>query len=100
MPTKYKTIIQLEAVQDFEDAKNWYKKTKVNGLSQRFSNAVKKTIANLQKHPIRYAIRYKNIRIAHTDIFPFAIHYFIENDLIVIIAIIYAGRDPQITLDR
>ena len=44
---KYKTIIQLEAAQDFKEAKLWYKRTKVNGLSQRFTNAVKINIANL-----------------------------------------------------
>ena len=47
-----------------------------------------------------YAIRYNNVRIAHTEKFPYAIHFFIDNDLIVIIAIIYSGRNPKITLDR
>jgi plasmid stabilization system protein ParE len=97
---KYKTIIQLEAVQDFNEAKLWYKKTKVQGLSQRFANTVKTTITNLQKHPTLYAIRYKNVRVVHTDKFPYAIHFFIDNDLIVITAIIYAGRDPKITAER
>lgn len=54
---KYKTIIQLEAAQDFKEAKLWYKRTKVNGLSQRFTNAVKVNIANLQKYPHPYAFR-------------------------------------------
>lgn len=97
---KYKTIIQLEAAQDFKEAKLWYKRTKVNGLSQRFTDAVKTNITNLQKYPNAYAIRYNNIRIAHTEKFPYAIHFFIDNDLIVIIAIIYSGRNPKITLDR
>ena len=78
---KYKTIVQLQAAQDFKEAKLWYKKTKVNGLSQRFSSAVKTTIINLQKHPTAYAVRYKNVRIAHTDKFPYAIHFFIDDDL-------------------
>ena len=97
---KYKTIIQLEAAQDFKEAKLWYKRTKVNGLSQRFTDAVKTNIINLQKYPNAYAIRYNNIRIAHTEKFPYAIYFFIDNDLIVIIAIIYSGRNPKITLDR
>jgi ParE toxin of type II toxin-antitoxin system, parDE len=97
---KYKTIIQLEAAQDFKEAKLFYKRTKVNGLSLRFTNAVKTTISNLQKHPAAYAIRYKNVRIAHTEKFPYAIHFFIDNDLIVITAIIYNGRDPKMTFNR
>ena len=34
---KYKTIIQLEAAQDFKEAKLWYKRTKVNGLTLTLS---------------------------------------------------------------
>lgn len=97
---KYKTIIQIEATQDFEVARLWYRRTKVNGLSQRFSKAVKITIRNLQTHPTFYAIRYENVRVAHTDKFPYGIHFFIENDVIVIIAIMYNGRDPKVTLNR
>ena len=98
----YKTIIQLEAAQDFKDAKRWYKKTKVIGLSQQFTNAVKITIANLQKFPAAYAVRYKNIRIAHTYKFPYAIHFFIDEQqsLIVITAIVFAGRNPDLAKDR
>lgn len=96
----YKTIVQFEAARDFKEAKLWYKRTKVSGLSQRFTNAVKTAITNLQKHPTAYAVRYKNVRIAHTDKFPYAIHFFIEDNLIVITAIIYAGRNPEITSGR
>lgn len=73
---------------------------KVNGLSQRFTQAVKTTIVDLQKHPTFYAIRYKNIRVAHTSKFPYAVHFFIDNDLIVITAIIYGGRDPNMAFER
>ena len=97
---EYKTIIQLEAAQDFKEAKLWYKRTKVNGMPKRFSNAVKTTIINLQKYPTAYAVRYKNVRIAHTEKFPYAIHFFIDNDLIIITAIIYSGRDPKMTFKR
>ena len=72
---EYKTIIQLEAAKDFKKAKLWYKRTKVAGLPQRFSNAVRTTITNLQKYPTAYAVRYKNVRIAHTEKFPYAIHF-------------------------
>ncbi len=96
----YKTIIQLAAAQDFDEAKQWYKNTREQGLSQRFANAVKNAIIHLQQHPTIYAIRYKNVRVVHTHKFPYAIHYFIDENLIVITAIIYSGRDPKITLDR
>jgi mRNA-degrading endonuclease RelE of RelBE toxin-antitoxin system len=97
---KYKVVIQLVAVEEFKEARQWYKNTKVQGLSKRFANTVKATISSLQKNPTLYAIRYKNVRIIHTHKFPYAIHYFIDQNLIVITAIIYCGRDPKITINR
>jgi ParE toxin of type II toxin-antitoxin system, parDE len=97
---KYKTIILLEAAQDYKEAKNWYKKTNVQGLTKRFANTVKTAIIKLQERPTLYAIRYKNVRVVHTDKFPYSIHFFVDGNLIVITAIVYAGRDPKITLDR
>ena len=99
---KYKTIIQFEAAQDFKEAKLWYRNTKITWLSERFTNAVKITITNLQKFSAAYAIRYKNIRIPHTGKFPYAIHFFIDEQqsIIVITAIIFAGRNPNLAKDR
>ena len=97
---KYKTVIQRQAAQDFKDARLWYKRTKVEGLAQRFTNAVKTTLTQVQQYPTAYTMRYKNVRIAHTEKFPYAIHFFIEDNLIVIIAIIYSGRDPSMTAGR
>jgi plasmid stabilization system protein ParE len=95
---KYK-ILQL-AVQDFSEAKKWYANLKVNGLSNRFSAEVKSAIKNILSNPYANAIRYREVRITHTKKFPYAIHYFIEEDTIVIIAIIYDRRDPSLTLKR
>jgi plasmid stabilization system protein ParE len=88
------------AVDEFADARKWYAGLKVKGLSNRFAQAVKATIQQILKHPTAYAVRYNNVRIAHTDKFPYAIHFYIENDTIIIIAIIFNGRDPNITLKR
>jgi hypothetical protein len=85
---------------DLKDAILYYKLTGVKGLSKRFSQAVKAAIGQVLKNPGAYAIRYKNIRIIHTDTFPYAIHFFVENDSIIITAIIYNRRDPDVTLKR
>jgi plasmid stabilization system protein ParE len=96
----FKTIILFEAAQDFSEAKLWYKKTKVDGLAQRFSKTVKDTIKHLQKNPTMFAIRYKNVRIAHTEKFPYAIHFVIDNDTILITSITHNARDPKVNWDR
>lgn len=99
--TPYKNYYILPAaIAEFREARKWYATGKVKGLSNRFAQAVKTTILQILKNPGAYAIRYKNIRISHTGNFPYAIHFFAENDTIVITAIIYDRRNPELTLKR
>ncbi|GGE68188.1 plasmid stabilization system protein ParE [Pedobacter psychrotolerans] len=80
---------------DIREAKDWYKKQK-SGLEKHFAQEVKKSIIRLQKNPEIYEIRYKNIRTIFTAIFPYSIHFFIDEKLkkIVIIAILHQARNP------
>lgn len=52
--------------------------------------------------PYVYAIRYKNIRIAHPDIFPYSIHFYIDDlaNTVVITAIMHNSRNPAISRAR
>ena len=54
------------------------------------------------KTPTAYAIRYKNVRIAYQAVFPYAIHFYIDEqqNIIVITAIVFAGRDPDFAKSR
>ena len=88
------------AIREFREARKWYASRQVKGLSNRFSQAVKKAIGQILENPGAYAIRYKDIRIAHTAIFPYAIHFFLDGDTIIITAIIYDRRDPSIVKER
>ena len=88
------------AIQEFREARAWYASRKVKGLSSRFAQSAKAAIKQILENPGAYAVRYKNVRIAHTEIFPYAIHFVAENDTIIITAIIYDRRDPSITIKR
>lgn len=52
--------------------------------------------------PTAYSIRYRNTRIAHTKIFPFNIHFYIDEEakMIVFIGIVYNKRKNALKLDR
>lgn len=88
------------AIEEFREARKWYASRKVKGLSNRFAQAVKDAILQILKNPGAYAIRYKDVRIAHTKIFPYAIHFLANDDTIIITAIIYDRRDPALTTKR
>ncbi|HEY9342933.1 MAG TPA: hypothetical protein VIQ23_15230 [Hanamia sp.] len=96
------TVTYFDEVEnDVSNAKAWYK-SKKNGLEKRFAKAIKLAIVNLQKTPTAYAIRYKNVRIAYPAVFPYAIHFYIDEqqNIIVITAIVFAGRDPDFAKTR
>jgi hypothetical protein len=68
----------------------------------RFVTAVKEALSNILKMPSVYVVRYRNIRIAHTQIFPYNIHFYIDEtqSQIVIIGIVHNKRNNALFLDR
>lgn len=86
---------------DIKEARSWYK-LKDATVENRFLLAIENTIIKLQDFQKAYSVRSKNIRIAHTPIFPFSIHFYIDdiNERIVIIAIIHGRRSQSIAKKR
>jgi plasmid stabilization system protein ParE len=86
---------------DIAEAKDWYKNQKL-GLEKDFAREVKKTILRLQKNPVGYEIKYRNVRTAFTDIFPYAVHFYIDDlaKQLVIIAIVHQSRNPEVSHKR
>jgi len=88
MMTKRDFEIIPPAREEFRLARQWYKQQHVQGLSNRFAQAVKDSIISIRTHPEAHAIRYRNVRIAHTETFPYAIHFYLDDDKIIITSII------------
>ena len=90
-----------DAKLDVREAEKWYKKQK-KGLDKRLAEAVKEVLYSIQNNPFAYELRYKNIRIAYTKIFPFGIHFYVNENKsqIVIIAILHCKKNPAEAKDR
>lgn len=97
----YTVLFFNEVKQDIKEAKNWYHQ-QLKGLEHRFAEDIKTAIVRIGERPYALAIRYKNIRIAHPDIFPYSIHYYInhEENTIVITAIVHNNRNPPFAQGR
>ena len=97
----YKAYYLDEVENDITAAKYWYAEQQEN-LDNRFTSAVKEAITNILQMPFAFAVRYKNVRIAHTKIFPYNIHYFVDEikQHIVIIGIVHSKRSDALCLDR
>ena len=86
---------------DLRDAKDWYYRQQ-KGLEKRFASDIKNCIGRLQKNPYHYEVKYKNVRMALCTIFPYAVHFYIDDAIqpLVIIGIVHQHRDPKVTLER
>jgi len=97
----YKVLYLDKVENDIVVAKQWYAEQQ-NGLDMRFVTAVKDAVSNIIKMPSAYAVRYKNVRIAHTKIFPYHIHFYIDEikAQVVIIGIVHNKRNNALFFDR
>jgi mRNA-degrading endonuclease RelE of RelBE toxin-antitoxin system len=96
------TLFYLDAVRDdILNAKQWYAEQQ-KGLDEKFVATIKDTISNIIKMPVAYAVRYKNVRIAHTRVFPYNIHFFIdeEKEQIILTGVVHQKRKDALFIDR
>jgi len=83
-----------EAQFEFHEAVIFYE-TKQKGLGKRFSDAIKKSLYFIAVNPLGSEVKYLEIRVTTVKKFPFTIHYSIENDVVLIIAVFHSSRNPK-----
>ena len=93
----YKATILPAAKQDIKEATNWYN-SKQENLGRRFTQHVREKINLLKQNPYSSANRYSEVRTAVLDVFPFMIHYTVEEQdkKIVVIAVLHTSRNPDL----
>lgn len=93
----YKVIMLPVAKRDIKEAADWYN-SKQEKLGKRFTRHVRDKVDLLRRNPYLSVNRYDVIRTAVLDVFPFMIHYLIneEQKLIIITAILHTSRKPDI----
>jgi len=84
---------------DVAEAAEWYE-TQRPGLGQRFVSAVQATDKLLLDNPLRYSVRFADIRRLNLADFPYGIFFFFHDDVIVILAVLHNRRDTRAILER
>lgn len=91
---QYKVKIIPAAYDDMKEARAWYK-SKSQALPKRFTQQVKITMQQVKALPTAYAVRYKNVRIANVPVFPYAVHFIIQTNTIIILAVHHTAINPK-----
>lgn len=86
--------LRPEAERDLMEAASWYEEQQ-SGLGHRFLDEVLKTFSAIAETPSLYPIAHRDTRRSLIHRFPFGIYYRVEDEVVVVIAIIHASRDPR-----
>ncbi|MCF8370410.1 MAG: type II toxin-antitoxin system RelE/ParE family toxin [Bacteroidales bacterium] len=97
----YEVIVSESAKVDIRTNARWYN-TQKRGLGKEFTWSIKECIRILQSQPRTYQVRYKKIRFAIPDKFPYLILYDLNNQnrTIRIIGVIHSSQNPESYLIR
>lgn len=90
----FNLIVRLEAEQDLYAAFQWYEGRRT-GLGHDFLLQVDAGFRFLERTPLVFPEIYRGIRRHLIKRFPYKIYYLVEESTVVILAVVYGGRDPQ-----
>lgn len=91
---KYTVHIRPDAEMDIEEAAIWYEKQR-KGLGDEFLDEVLNAVKVISENPYIYAVVLRQTRRALIHRFPFALYYRIEEDSLVVVAVIHGSRHPK-----
>jgi len=82
-----------EALAEYEEAARYYAGCQ-EGLELRFIASVEAAVRQLTVSPDRWLVIEQDVRRCLTKVFPYAILYSIEDDYVLIIAVMHCRREP------
>ena len=89
---KYKILLVESAEADIEEAFAWYRHFSEQ-IPIRFLGQIQSTLESISEFPHTHAVRYQNVRLANLRNFPYAIHYLIESEVVVVLSLHHTAKD-------
>jgi plasmid stabilization system protein ParE len=89
-----KVYLRPEAEADIEDAATWYDRQR-KGLGQEFLDDVLVALDTISENPNIYPVVHRQSRRAVVRRFPFGIFYRVDEDSVVVLAVMHGSRHPR-----
>ena len=96
---KYRVIIRPESENDLKEAFPWYEGKRL-GLGYDFLLQVDVGLRFIERNPEIHPIEYKGTRKHIIKRFPYKIIYLIEEEKIIVLAVIHGKRSPDLIKER
>jgi toxin ParE1/3/4 len=87
-------VFHPEAFAEYSEAVKYYTEQRVE-VAQAFINAIEDTVYRIRESPTRYVAVDGEVRRCMARKFPYGILYTIEQDYILILAIMHCSREPR-----
>ena len=91
--TTYRLVAERRVGLDVEAAFEWYE-SEQTGLGLEFLAELRAAYDRIVGGPLKYQVLRSDIRRALLRRFPYAVYFAVETELIVVVAVLHAGRDP------
>ena len=88
-----KYVFHPEALKEYADAVRYYTEQRTE-VAQAFINAIEDAVYRFRESPTRYNAIDDDVRRCMTRRFPYGILYTIEQDYILILAVMHCSREP------
>jgi toxin ParE1/3/4 len=82
-----------EALMEYSEAVRYYTEQKVE-VAQAFINTIEDTVYRIREFPNRYAPVDDDVRRCMARKFPYGVLYTIEQDYILILAVMHCSQEP------
>jgi toxin ParE1/3/4 len=86
-------VFHPEALTEYSEAVKYYAEQRAE-VAQVFINAIEDAVYRIRESPDRYVVIDEDVRKCMTRKFPYGILYTIEQDYILILAIMHCSREP------
>ena len=91
---RYTLVIKPDAELDMLKSAQWYEEKQKN-LGVRFLDEVGDKLYSVVGNPLQYQVRYKTTRLALVAHFPYAIHFVVEGEKIIVLAVLGTRENPE-----
>jgi toxin ParE1/3/4 len=95
----YRLLIRRQAKSDLRQATRWYERQSP-GVGREFVAEVEVALSPIGENPLQYQTIYGEVRRAISHKFPYGVFCLVEQDKIVVFAIVHLHRDPASWQDR
>ncbi|MGL5808060.1 MAG: type II toxin-antitoxin system RelE/ParE family toxin [Xenococcaceae cyanobacterium] len=86
-------VFHPDALTEYADAVRYYTEQRTE-IAQAFINAIEDAVYRIRESPTRYTAIDEDVRRCMTRKFPYGILYTIEQDCILILAVMHCSREP------